>query len=275
MTTGPLRDGRWLRLDGAVNVRDLGGLPTLDGGRTRHGVAFRADNLQDLTADDVAALVEALGVRTVIDLRTAAETRHAGLGPLHAAGLAHRHLSLVPDAGLLLPTATEDGDDAAAAAAASAAEDVRVLPDRAGTTPVDVYLGYLGEAPEAVVEAVRILADPASGPVVFHCAAGKDRTGVLAALVESAVGVTREAVLADYLATAERVPAILDRLRQSAAYARDLADTALSAHLPRAETLAAVLDALDAQWGGAPGWLLAHGLAAEHLDALRGRLVGD
>jgi len=251
-----LRDGRWLRLDGAVNVRDLGGLPTGDGRRTRSGVLYRADNLQDLTEADVAGLVEALGVRTVVDLRTSGEVRLEGPGPLHAAGLAHEHHSLVPDEQL------------------RAAElDDRVLPDRRYTSAVDVYLGYLDEAPDAVVAAVRILADPAAGPTVFHCAAGKDRTGVLAALVEAAVGVTPDAVLDDYLDTVERVPAIVGRLLASATYAEDVGKVPLDHHTPRAETMQGVLSALDEQWGGARGWLLAHGLTEAELDALAERLV--
>lgn len=252
-----LRQERWLRLEGAVNVRDLGGLPTLDGRRTAHGVLLRSDNLQDLTPADVEVLHERLGVRTVVDLRTAGEAAREGATPLHALGVDHRQHSLVPEV----------------LAAGDPALDARVLPDRTGMLPLQVYRGYLEEASDAVVAAVRVLADPAAGTTVFHCAAGKDRTGVVAALVESAVGVTREAVLADYLLTAERVPAIVARLASSATYAADVTGRPLSGHFPQPETMAGILDLLDTEWGGARGWLLAHGLTEAELASLERRLL--
>ena len=71
----------WIDLDGAVNVRDLGGLPTDDGRQTAPGVLLRSDNLQDLSPADVATLVDGIGLTTVVDLRSNAETELRGTRP--------------------------------------------------------------------------------------------------------------------------------------------------------------------------------------------------
>src|SRR5205823_5841773 len=94
------RTDRWLRLDGTTNTRDLGGLPTTDGGRTVPGRILRSDNLQTLSADDVRRLVEEVKLREVIDLRTTAEVLMEGRGPLRAVPeVTHRHFSLLPERG--------------------------------------------------------------------------------------------------------------------------------------------------------------------------------
>jgi hypothetical protein len=94
------RTGRWVRLDGTTNTRDLGGLPTTDGGRTVAGRILRSDNLQTLSEDDIARLVGELGLREVIDLRTTAEILLEGRGPLRdVPEVTHRHFSLLPERG--------------------------------------------------------------------------------------------------------------------------------------------------------------------------------
>jgi protein-tyrosine phosphatase len=87
---------RWIELDGLVNMRDLGGLPTRDGGRTASGRLIRSDNLQDLTDADVTHLVHAVGVSDIIDLRTEVEVHLEGPGPLRRVeSLTHHHHSLI------------------------------------------------------------------------------------------------------------------------------------------------------------------------------------
>ena len=90
---------RWIELDGAVNVRDLGGLATTDGRTTRYGRVLRADNLQDLTPADIANLTGTRNLRDVIDLRSGPEVRLEGPGPLtRASGVTIHHLSLFLEA---------------------------------------------------------------------------------------------------------------------------------------------------------------------------------
>jgi protein tyrosine/serine phosphatase len=265
MTAEPL----WVPLDGAMNVRDLGGLPTDDGGETVRGRVLRADNLQDLTPADVRRLVDDLGVRTIVDLRTTIEVDKEGPGPLtREARVEHRHLSLYPESGGLtdvdadgekvLPWQTDWG---------RAAGD-----DPAALNPaIGYYLAYLRHRPDSVLAALRAMA-AADGTVVVHCAAGKDRTGVVVALALSAAGVRRAAVVADYVATGDRIDAVVDRLLASPTYAADLERG--DAHRPRAVTMEGFLEVLDERFGGPVGWLASAGFGPGEVAALRHRLVG-
>jgi protein-tyrosine phosphatase len=251
----------WVAVEGAANVRDLGGLALRDGGATASCVLLRADNLQSLTEHDVTLLVEGLGVGVIVDLRNEAEIHLEGPGPLVRDGrVAIRERSLLPKAGA--PT------------------DAGVLPwqgrrlenDPGETPSVRAYLGYLRDRPDSVVAALRDIAYSDAG-VVVHCAAGKDRTGVVCAFALEAVGVRRDAVIEDYIATGDRLDALLARLRASTTYAADLHGRTAESHLPRAETMARLLTILDERHGGALGWLSAHGFDAGDVEALRRRLA--
>lgn len=251
--TGP---DRWVQLDGLDNVRDAGGLPLRDGGRTRFGELLRSASLRYLTDDDVAHLVDVVGLRLVIDLRTAREIDRDGPTAVAARGVETVPLSFIPEDGTALPESSEPGAD---------------------TDPLlRAYLGYLVDRTENVVRAVRLLGESDAGPTLVHCAAGKDRTGVLLALVLDAVGVKREAVIADYALSAQHVEAMFRRW--TSALGREMpAD--LTPHLPRAEVIATVLSRLDDAHGrdgsdGAVGWLRANGLDDASLERLRARLTG-
>ena len=138
---------------------------------------------------------------------------------------------------------------------------------------VGYYLAYLRHRPDSVVEAVRTMAEP-GGAVLVHCAAGKDRTGVVVALALAAAGVSRDAVVADYVATGYRLEAVLARLLASPTYAADLDGTPADVHRPRPQTMQRFLQLLDQRFGGSAGWLAAVGFSTDELAALRRRLVG-
>jgi protein-tyrosine phosphatase len=257
---------RWISLDGAVNVRDLGGLPLRDGGLTRSRRLVRADNLQDLTEADMRYLHQEIGVRHVIDLRTTSERQVEGPGPLEDhLGVRVQHWSLLPEAG---DQAREvDGDV--------------LMPWQAGPDEVPaperqtrgVYVSYLRDRPDSVVGALRTVAH-SDGAVVVHCAAGKDRTGVLVALALDLSEVEREAIVADYLLTTERIDAIIARLSGARAYASNLRERPRDSHLPRAEGLQEVLAYVD-EHGGTESWLRDHDWRPEDTAALRARLRGE
>jgi protein tyrosine/serine phosphatase len=260
---------RWVRLDGAVNVRDLGGLPTIDGGTTARGRVYRADNLQELSAADVRQLVDKLRVRTVVDLRTSVEVEREGPGPLTAEpAVVHRHCSLFPeggrmtdvDADTLLPWQTNE-------------ERALLAEDEALSPSVRYYLGYLKDRPDSVAAALRAMSEPdGGGTAIVHCAAGKDRTGVVVALALTAAEVTREAIIADYVATGEVLDEILDRLRRSTTYAEDLDDRPVDSHRPRAATMRRFLETLDERYGGPLAWLEKAGFGPDGVAVLRTRL---
>lgn len=263
---------RWLELEGLDNVRDVGGLPLRGGGTTRSGVLLRSASLHFATPQDVRFLVDEFGLALVLDLRTPGEIERDGPTALAAAGVETVPLTFIGASREALPETGDDSDPL-----------------------LRNYLGYLTDHPANVVEAVRRLAAQDVGSSLVHCAAGKDRTGVLVALVLDAVGVERDAIVADYVLTATRLEAMFRRWT-SASDRPMPAD--LTPHMPRAEVMAAVLARLDAQFdgaqfdgaqfdrvqfdrvgydhagetGGAAGWLRANGLDDAALSRLRERL---
>ena len=268
---------RWIDLDGAVNVRDLGGLPTQDGGATRPGRVLRADNLQDLTPGDIDRLVTDLGVRHVIDLRSGPEVSLEGPGPLtRTARVRIHHLSLFTEGGVFTDV---DADRAPEPSERPAVDIDAVLPwqSRQDSGPeaersIGHYLAYLDDRPDSVVAALRVMAHEEGGSIV-HCAAGKDRTGVVCAFALEVAGATREAVVADYVATGERLEQVLARLRASTTYAADLDSRPADSHLPHAYTMEKFLATVDERHGGPLGWLSRHGWTAADTAALRDRFV--
>jgi protein tyrosine/serine phosphatase len=274
------RTDRWVRLDGVANMRDLGGLPTADGGRTLSGRILRSDNLQGLSADDVARLRSEFDLREVIDLRTTAEILLEGRGPLRdVPEVVHRHFSLLLERGHHTDVFAVEEDEAPLGDLSSGwVESLlpRQTADREQGEPPAVrsYLGYLGDRPEHVVGALRALAAGRSGASVVHCAAGKDRTGVVVALALAVAGVPHEEIVADYAMTADVIEALVARLAASPTYAEDMVQRDIASHTPRAETMDRLLTVLDERFGGPVGWLEAHGFGADERAALRAGLRG-
>lgn len=242
---------RWVDLAEIDNVRDLGGLPVSGGGRTRFGVAYRASTLQQGTTEDVAELVERRGLRTILDLRLPDEAAREGHGRFTEAGL---------DV-VLLPV--RKGEDTRL--------DV-VVPDGRTTDLGALYQQLLAGSATSVVDAVRVVADSSRHGVLFHCAAGKDRTGVLAAVLLDAVGVPVEEIVTDYVLTTERAHEVRTRLVAIPAY-RNLPPVANGVMSVDGEAIRRLVDSLHSSYGGAAGFLQHHGLDSATLAQLRDLLV--
>jgi protein-tyrosine phosphatase len=175
--------------DKAYNLRDLGGLPTEDGRKTRSGLLYRSATLHDLGVEGAAVLRHGWGVCSVVDLRTPEEI--AAQGATTAATWGARCLGLP----VLPPPLPEDGG------------------------PADLlsrYFVYLERSTPNVVAVLRHVSCAVPPPVAIHCTSGKDRTGVVTALLLRLVGVTREAVVGDYAATAANIASVMERLGRSA-----------------------------------------------------------
>ena len=274
--TPQTRTDRWITLDGTTNTRDLGGLPTTDGGRTVPGRVLRSDNLQTLSDSDVRRLVDELGLQEVIDLRTTAEVLMAGRGPLRALPqVTHRHFTLLPERGRRTDVfAAEEDEPVEVPANWGESLLPRQVADGAADEPPAVrsYLGYLEDGEQNVLAALRALATGGPGSTVVHCAAGKDRTGMIVAFALEVAGVERESIVADYAQTAEVIDALVAKLATSPTYAEDMTSRDVATHTPRAETMRRVLEILDERDGGPLGWLSAHGFGEDEQAALRARL---
>jgi len=253
---------RLVPLVGSFNFRDLGGYAVADGGSTRWGRLYRADALHELTPADVVHLGE-LGLRTVVDLRTEREVARTGRGPLEPGDVVFHHLAVVKEgvAGDGSPDGTADGEAVAA-------------PAPAGDDLAERYLWYLDVGRDALVEALSLMGGDEHYPLVFHCAAGKDRTGVLAALVLEILGVGRGDIVADYVITAERLRLIMERWLADPGFAERMARVPASRFSVEAATMEAFLDRLQAEFGGARQWALGAGVPAGVLDRMTDLLVG-
>ena len=266
---------RWIEMDGLVNLRDVGGIPTGDGGVIASGRLLRSDNLQALSEDDVAALLDR-GLSDVVDLRSDYEAEMEGPSPLvgHPEVSIHQ-LSLFRE---WREGVGEDKPDALAEADRPETLPAEALPwvdlepsVEIGNDTASHYLSYLMERPDSVLEALRVIAT-APGATLVHCAAGKDRTGTIVALALTLAGADREAVIADYAASSERVQAIVDRLMSSATYADNLRDRPLSSHLSRPETMHVLLEHLEAEFGGVEALLGRLGWTDADTARLRAKL---
>lgn len=260
-----MNDGRWIDLAGAVNVRDLGGLSTYDGKTTRFGQLLRADNLQDLTDADIQRLVGTLGLRDIVDLRSGAELVLEGPGPLtRVPDVTIHHFSMLAEADhqsgvdgeAVLPWAQEEGEH----------NEADWLP------PGEFYLMMLKQRPESILGALRVMTF-SQGAALAHCAAGKDRTGVLVALVLTTVGVPREAIVEDYALSNIRMELIIDRLRRTPTYAEDLDSRPMTSHFALPEAMNNFLDLAEEHFGGLMEWLASHGWTSDDTSALRARLL--
>jgi protein tyrosine/serine phosphatase len=241
-------DDRVLRLAGADNVRDLGGLPTVDGRRTRRGRLFRGELIAPLLEADVEILVAQVGLRSVVDLRTRGEVRHIpGTWLEHGVAWIHCPFRL----GEFGPVPGPGADYVAG------------------------YLGFLAADPRPVLLAAGTLMKPDSHPALFHCAAGKDRTGVLSALLLDVLGVSRPVIAEDYAMTSHGLAHVLARLADLEPYSRTLKDADAADHEAVAETMIAFLEALDRRHGGAEAWFVAHGLARDAIDRFRAAMLEE
>jgi protein-tyrosine phosphatase len=243
---------RALVVEGLLNVRDLGGLTTPDGRRVRRGRVVRSDNLRGLTDDGAVTLVRDVAPRLVIDLRTEQEAAREGRG---LAAVEHVRYVNVP----LQPKAALNPEQVAAGLA---------------TNLFDDYVLQVRDNGPQLLAALELLSQEGSLPAVVHCTAGKDRTGLLVALLLELVGVEREQVVADYAATTDNMPGILARIRSSPFFqGNGLAAAPSWIFESDPATMRDFLAWLDDEHGGVQPWAEAHGLPPEAVGRLRAALL--
>jgi protein-tyrosine phosphatase len=231
---------------GSVNLRDIGGLPA-GGGTTRHGLVYRSGTLTHLEEGPGPRALGALGIRRIVDLRDDDEVTRA---PSRLDGL-DVEVQRVP---LFLGSV-----------ASLFQQDL---------TMDDLYRKLVWDSAERIVTAVRAIA-ATTDPMVVHCTAGKDRTGVTIALTLTAAGVERDAVIADYA----RTEALLPRWRNEEVMARLRRRHPENVHLEEmatkspARVIRTLLEEVDERHGSAAGYLREHGMPDEEIAGLRTRLV--
>jgi protein tyrosine/serine phosphatase len=241
-------------LDGALNFREVAGLPTADGRRLRPRRLYRSDTLQFLTETSVRHLAEEVGLATVVDLRLPYEVSVEGRGALAQVPHRYHHLPFLvrgsEQGGTATPRFTSEND-----------------------VVVQHYLGYLESSPDAVTGVVQALAEPGALPAVVHCAAGKDRTGVAVAVLLAAVDVPADVIAAEYAAGADRMAEVFAQLRRMKSYGERLDALPAEARVTEAATMRRFLAAVDSEYGGIHQFLRRHGVDNATMQRLREELT--
>ena len=231
-----------------LNFRDLGGLRTQDGGRVRPGVVHRSATPVFLDETEAAGFLATTGIRTRIDLRGRREVAETAARDRLADGVRVVHLPF--GRSVLRP----DHPDLS----------VRLA---------EHYADMLVVSAEPVTAAVRLATQARDSPLLVHCTAGKDRTGVVVAVLLAAVGVRPQDIVDDYARSREHLSAIHDQTRALPAWAERLAKLPEEAHTAEPDTMQHFLTLLQERHGGAAAWLTAQGFDDGDHRSLREALI--
>ena len=231
-----------------MNFRDLGGYPTSDGRSIRWRTLFRSDALHALSPPDVSQLA-AMGLSDIVDLRSSYELDAEGRGLLEHQPMVFHHTPLF------------DGDPQAGNRAAPT-----------NMTLGERYLGLMLVGQKKIANVVRILA-AARGGAVYHCAAGKDRTGVISAVLLGALGVPDDLIVADYALSAERIDAIIARIMSMKGYEDALKHMPEDTLHARPETMEKVVSEIAARYGSMEGYLRDADVDDSVLERLRAKCL--
>jgi len=233
--------------EGCFNFRDIGGYRNQDGKRVKKGLYFRAGRQDRMSDKDISQLSD-LKISTQIDLRRPDEVLEQGKGPLEAMGAKYINIAVIP----------EGGSDQ--------------LSRLVGDTGISGkrYLGYLEFGPTSWLRLFGILSELDNLPVVLHCTAGKDRTGVSTAFLLSILGVSRDVIEADYLLTNHDTERQADFIESTVGYPEGYDRERMIAIAGVPETaMKDFLDGVESRWGTVVEYLKKIGITQEQMDTIR------
>lgn len=236
---------------GCFNFRDIGGYPTADGRSVKWGLYYRAGRQDRMTPEDLARARE-LGIKTQIDLRTSGEIEDQTRGPLESFGAQYHHIPVIPDGSM--------------DRLAQIVGDTGISGKR--------YLGYLELGSQTWLKLFDLFAEAERHPLLIHCTAGKDRTGVSTAFLLSVLGVERAVIEADYVMTNRDVMRQLDFLEAADALPHGMSRGELEKVAGVPETaIGDFLDGLEERHGGAVAYLKEIGVSEGQFEAVRGAFL--
>ena len=233
--------------EGCFNFRDIGGYLNQDGKSVKKGLYFRAGRQDRMSDKDLSQLSD-LKISTQIDLRRPDEVLEQGKGPLKAMGAKYINIAVIP----------EGGSDQ--------------LSRLVGDTGISGkrYLGYLEFGPTSWLRLFGILSEIDNLPVVLHCTAGKDRTGVSTAFLLSILGVSRDVIEADYLLTNLDTERQADFIESTVGYPEGYDRERMIAIAGVPETaMKDFLDGVESKWGTVIEYLEKIGITKEQMDMIR------
>ncbi|MAI77780.1 MAG: protein tyrosine phosphatase [Deltaproteobacteria bacterium] len=240
----------WVELEGCFNFRDLGGYMTAEGQRFRTGLVFRSDGLQHLTPADLNKLSDEIELGHVIDLRSQEEVDEVGRGPIAEQVTIH-HVPLF-----------------AGVSSSADAKATFEMPADMG----ELYFLMLTFAQQPIAEVIRLLAHE-DAPAVFHCAAGKDRTGVISAILLSLLGVPEDTIVADYAFSRQNIDLINQRLDQANTYQAFMGSLPEGAYDADPACMETFLRKVKEEHDSVEGWAMHVGLNEGDLRAMKEKLL--
>ena len=270
---------RHLDLEGAFNVRDVGGYRTADGRRTRWKTFLRADGLHRLSPSSQAALID-YGMRTVIDLRAAGELE---LQPNVFAGsprVVYHHQSLdgeVPRSEIPDYEATRDPMLVEMLAEVAESPADGEVPQRIRSSTLRTlgsYGGRIDRQGPQIRETLATLAEPGTLPALVHCAAGTDRTGIISAVVLGIAGVPAETIAADYaLSGRYLLERDIDDGTRPEVFDGEYTPERYEQQYSPPEAMLAVLRYVDRRYRGIDGYVRTIGLDGNQIKSLRDAII--
>jgi protein-tyrosine phosphatase len=245
---------RHIEIESVINFRDLGGYRNRDGHVVAWRRVFRSGDFRHITGADITRIKEEIGLRTVIDLRTAQETEIQGSGLLSEPGIRHYNIPFI------------GGDD-------SRQEQERIY--RECTNMGEFYLQLVRKElfGKKIAEAIKIIAAPANHPLVFHCAVGKDRTGILSAILLSILDVEDEIIIEDYTLSAPAIKRLLISMVKnptSAEFVKHVPDYFWDA---APESMEVFLSSMRREYVSIADYLITHGVKNSQIQSLKKTLL--
>ena len=238
---------QFISLQGCTNFRDLGGYQTIDGRTVKSRTLFRADSLQSMTAADTAYVESNLGIVMVFDLRNTDEALESGRWPAPDSQVQYHNVPFL------------EGWD--------------MSPPGPGADPLvrlsDSYHWVITNSGDRIVEILTMLAEASNLPAVFHCMAGKDRTGILSAMVLGMLGVDDEQIIEDYCLTNQIIDSLGERIRSRPGNEH----RSVRSFEAQPELMEQILNEVRGAYGGAAGYARAYGISDQTIVQLKKSLL--
>jgi protein-tyrosine phosphatase len=246
---------RHINFESVLNFRDLGGYRAQGGRTIAWQRLFRSGELHHMTSHDITRLKEEIRLRSVIDLRGSVQQELLGVGPLNEIGVKYYSIPL----SIITDRVNDRGKE--------------LFRDFSNSGEVYLYRVRNKEYGRRIVDALEIIADPENHPLVFHCNAGKDRSGILAAIVLGVLGVPDEDIIIDYTLTAPYMKEFINRWNndpRTAEVHKNLPEYQLKAS---PESMALFLSTLNKEYGSVRGYVMAQGAEASLIHRLEKALL--
>ena len=193
---------RHIYFESVINFRDLGGYRARDGRSVSWRRLFRSGDFRSMTANDLALLTGEIGVNSVVDLRSPPEVEKQGIGRLAEADINYQNLAFFT------------GVDRK--------EDEKAFQECKSMGEIYLYMISNRQLNERIVAALEVIAAPENHPLVFHCAVGKDRTGILAAVLLGAVGVSDDDIIQDYALSHSHIQELYRKFQKDPKTSKDI-----------------------------------------------------